>query len=138
MSAHDDDRSGTSTMPLKRRRSFLAVRNAEADGSPRIAPFPTVDEDDGIPILTEVVSAEEEGEAKAPTMAANLEELVARMVRIIEQQMACELPTLIEATLLDVATDLRAGIASTVKTALRDFVAEQKQDHSGQDHSDER
>jgi hypothetical protein len=143
MSIHEDD--GPPAMPLKRRRSFLAARHAEAGDSPirTIEPFPTAAEEDDIPILTEVVTVEEDaapldGEAPATEEApaaedapatsdsAALEELAARMVQAIDQQMAYELPTLIEATLHGAVADLRAGIASTVEAALRDFVVEQK------------
>jgi hypothetical protein len=138
---------GPLTMPSKRRRSFLAARGTESGASPMRTeePFPAVLEDDDIPILTEVVTAEEEKDVEmdaappgaetpvaedAPAVeeappASDLEALAARMAQAIDQQMAYELPTLIEATLLDVVANLRAGIASTVKAALRDFVAGQ-------------
>ncbi|MDR2614296.1 MAG: hypothetical protein LBC91_03090 [Candidatus Accumulibacter sp.] len=145
MSVHDEDGGKTPTMPLKRRRSFLAARNAKADDVPvrteEIEPIPI--EEDDIPTLTEIVTEEKKEDAsppaapdgEAPTVEeapasarTDLEELAAQMARAIDQQMAYELPTLIEATLLDTVATLRAGIASTVEAALHDFVAGQKRD----------
>jgi hypothetical protein len=116
--------------------------------------FPTTKEEEDIPLLTEVIPVENEefetegheapvfGEAfvEAPPVAPvapvapvvsdgniSIEELVTRMTEAIDQQMAYELPTLVEATLLSASEDLRTGITSTMEAALRDFVARYKQ-----------
>jgi hypothetical protein len=117
--------------------------------------FQIASEEDDIPTLTEVVTLEKEGEDAAPLAAetplvketptveemppapplpaasgqADIEALAAQMAQAINQQMSYELPTLVEATLLNIVADLRAGIASTMEAALRDFVAKQKREH---------
>ena len=58
---------------------------------------------------------------------ARLEELAAQMAEAIGRQMAYELPTLIEATLLNASEELRTGITATMEAALRDFNARRKQ-----------
>ena len=109
--------------------------------------FPFVKEEEDIPLLTEVVPVENE-ELEAPVSEEALpelppssstsspfvsepdnsvEDLVTRMTEAINQQMAYELPTLVEATLLSASEDLRKGIISTMEAALRDFVARHKQ-----------
>jgi hypothetical protein len=131
-----------------RRRNFLATRQDEAleaetlriraeiiDALP--SEIRDVKKDDDIPVLTEVVLAagearKTEDAAKAsPGSLANpevdLEELAKQMVAAIEQQLVYELPTLIEASLLNISGDLRSGITSTMQTALREFVTHYKQ-----------
>ena len=63
----------------------------------------------------------------AASVDARLEELAAQMAEAIGRQMAYELPTLIEATLLNASEDLRTGITATMEAALRDFNARRKQ-----------
>jgi hypothetical protein len=195
MNARDADDSARNPLPpLRRRRSFLASRPAESiETEPFLIetaadPFPIEAPEDSIPVLTEVVSAEDEAETplsrQAPEEAPipedlsategfepslpetspapenspmpkdspaeregfesplpgaspaisgktgpeTPEELAARMTRAIVEQMAYELPTLIEASLFSVCEELRNGIASTMETALRDFVARHKQE----------
>lgn len=133
MNNHDDSSENTG-LPVRRRRSFLAARrsdNLEADTIPIAA------EEDDIPVLTEVVTADRNEDSATPaeepapdlsaSVDARLEELVAQMAEAIGRQMACELPTLIEATLLNASEDLRTGITATMETALRDFSARRKQ-----------
>ncbi|MDR0577280.1 MAG: hypothetical protein LBI87_07025 [Candidatus Accumulibacter sp.] len=116
-----------------RRRSFLANRRDEIPGA---GAFPAETEEDDIPVLTEIVAVGEEppetpaaGAPEAdspPPPDASLEELAAQMTQAIQEQMAYELPTLIEATLLNISEELRSGITSTMEAALRDFVARRK------------
>jgi hypothetical protein len=144
MSVHDGDDSGRKPVtPLKRRRNFLATRqNRSIEAEPSLIEaletdaLPVSKEEDDLPVLTEVVSVEEEGETPvsaaprdSPTASGevSLEELATRMAEAINQQMAYELPTLIEATLLSIGADLRAGIASTMEAALRDFIDHYKE-----------
>lgn len=148
----------------KRRRSFVARRNEPAgtDGAgfqakepPGEAPAPIASDDD-LPVLTEIVPAEEEEEEQEyealvlpvppppetppvapvletpPDSAADIdvEKLAARMAQAINQQMAYELPTLVEAALLNVVAELRSGIASTIDVALHEFIARHEQTRS--------
>lgn len=77
----------------------------------------------------EVVSAEASVSEKR---AERLDEtevalLAAEIAHAIEHQLAIELPTLIEAVLLNAGEELRSGINSTMESALRDFLARRKQ-----------
>jgi hypothetical protein len=141
MSAHDGDGIENPVAPPPRRRSFLASRQdeileieihpmeTEEDGNT----FPISKEEDDIPVLTEIIAvAEKELEVpvfeeippdSATASDLGIEELAARIAQAIDRQMAYELPTLIEAALLSVSEELRAGISSTVEAALRDFIA---------------
>jgi hypothetical protein len=154
MSAGEGGERAGNSVP-GRRRSFVANRQEEAldageDGLPvqtEESPGESqtrADDDEDLPVLTEVVPAEEEEEEPAVPMlpvspppeapdppAIDIEELAARMAQAIHQQMAYELPTLIEATLLNFTADLRNGICSTVDDALREFVARHKEARSG-------
>ena len=102
---------------------------------PDILP-PAADEDD-IPLLTEVVPSDEPEDEEqiadepepepSATFDDRLEELATQMAEAIGRQMAYELPTLIEATLLNAEEGLRTGITATMDAALRDFIARRKQ-----------
>jgi hypothetical protein len=119
--------AGTSPFGGRRRRSFVAAttRNAELTSTP----LPTIDDDD-LPVLTDVVPAEVEPVSDAsnePDEEALLSIIAADLVHSIEQQLAIELPTLIEATLINAQNELRAGVNSTLEMALRDFLARRQQ-----------
>ena len=116
---------------MRRRRSFVAAQPIRAEPTPEIptltTPASTLDDD--LPVLTEVVSAEASVSEKR---AERLDEtevalMAAEIVHAIEHQLAIELPTLIEAVLLNAGEELRSGINSTMETALRDFLARRKQ-----------
>ena len=131
--------NGATGAPGRRRRSFLATKpnnRLEEDTVPAIS-----DEDD-IPVLTEIVEPEEPTSVQAQAEEAlpeeespnasvpfdtQLEELATQMAQAIGKQMAYELPTLVEATLLSASEELRQGITSTMESALRDFIARRKQ-----------
>ena len=116
---------------MRRRRSFVAAQPIRAEPIPEIptltTPASTLEDD--LPVLTEVVSAEASVSEKR---AERLDEtevalLAAEIAHAIEHQLAIELPTLIEAVLLNAGEELRSGINSTMETALRDFLARRKQ-----------
>jgi len=126
----------------RRRRSFLAEKREAPLDSDTVPAALDLEEDD-IPLLTEVVSPEAPVELETPepvespvadpiiAVEARIEELAADMAtdmaRAIAEQMAYELPTLIEATLLNAGTELRNGITATMETALREYIAQRKQ-----------
>ena len=135
-----DGGNGNAGFPTRRRRSFLAARHSErleADTIP--AALEKTAEEDDIPVLTEVVTPDQNKNQAAPAdelvpvpdlsagFDGRLEELVAQMAEAIGRQMAYELPTLIEATLLNASEELRTGITATMEAALRDFSARRKQ-----------
>ncbi len=139
-----DGGSGKAAFPTRRRRSFLAAgrsESLEADTIP--AALEKIAEEDDIPLLTEVVPPDQNENPAAPAdepvpvpvpvpdlsagFDVRLEELVAQMAEAIGRQMAYELPTLIEATLLNASEELRTGITATMEAALRDFSARRKQ-----------
>jgi len=133
--------NGTTGAPGRRRRSFLATKQDDRIEQDTV---PVKSEDEDIPVLTEVVDPEEPPSAQLQNEDATheedfqeldaslpfdtqLEELAAQMAQAIGRQMAYELPTLVEATLLSASEELRQGITSTMEAALRDFIARRKQ-----------
>ena len=127
-------RSASSLPGGRRRRSFLATtaRAAEALTEPPAPDHFAIDEqaeDDDLPVLTEIV-VEEPPPPKPPADrfdAALLAVVASDLGRALEQQLAIELPTLIEATLLNAEEGLRTGITATMEAALRDFIVHRKQ-----------
>ena len=111
----------------RRRRSFVAATVDKAN-VPSSA-TPAAEEDEDIPILTEIVPEE----TPAPETPAVLDEeallaiIASDLVRSLEQQLAIELPTLIEAALINAQMELRSGINSTMNMALRDFLERRQQ-----------
>ena len=108
----------------RRRRSFVASTVDKTPPTPRAA-----EDDEDIPILTEIVP-ENVPAAEVPTVhdeEALLEIIASDLVRNLEQQLAIELPTLIEAALVNAQIELRSGISSTLNMALRDFLARRQQ-----------
>ena len=96
--------------------------------SPATGTPPTAIEDD-LPLLTEVVSAEETvTEARPDRIDETLLAVIAAdLVHTLQQQIAIELPTLIEASLLSAQDELRNGINSTLELALQNFLARRQQ-----------
>ncbi len=108
---------------MRRRRSFVATPPA-----PLSMPQP-VAEDDDIPVLTEVISAEaavSEGSTNRVD-ETQITLLASDLAEAIGQQLTYELPTLLEAVLINAGEELRLGITATMETALRDYIARRKQ-----------
>lgn len=124
-------RSGGNAFGGRRRRSFIAAQaNVAVDAAD--TPLPSI-EDEDLPVLTDVVPAEPE---PAPEPEADhrdrdderlLSIIAADLVCSIEQQLAIELPMLIEASLINAQNELRTGISSIMGMALRDFLAHRQQ-----------
>lgn len=116
---------------MRRRRSFVAAQPIRAEPIPEIptltTPASTLEDD--LPVLTEIVSAEASVSEKRVERLDETEValMAAEIAHAIEHQLAIELPTLIEAVLLNASEELRSGINSTMETALRDFLARRKQ-----------
>ncbi len=111
---------------MRRRRSFVATPAGQADAPSGKTPAA---EDDTLPVLTEVICAEA---AIAGGRNDRLDErqvslLASEIALAIGEQLNQELPTLLEAALLNAGEELRAGIAASMETALRDFLARRKQ-----------
>ena len=109
----------------RRRRSFIAAPATSEE------PFELLahpDEDD-LPVLTEIVSVEA---AVSEPVHDHFDEtlisiIASDLVQSLEQQLAIELPTLIEASLINAQNELRAGVSSTLELALRDFLERRRQ-----------
>ena len=112
---------------MRRRRSFVATQPATPP-APLGMPQP-VAEDDDIPVLTEVISAEaavSEGSTNRVD-ETQITLLASDLAEAIGQQLTYELPTLLEAVLINAGEELRLGITETMETALRDYIARRKQ-----------
>ena len=93
---------------MRRRRSFVASVSGKTE--PISAPPPPISDDEDLPVLTEVVSAEAiipETQPEPYDEEALLAIVAADLVRTLERQLAIELPSLIEATLLNAQEELR-------------------------------
>lgn len=106
--------------PLTRRRRSFVARQRDSQQTHTIAPLPVPDEEEEIPVLTEVVPLEDPLEDR-------IEQLASQMAQAICEQMAYELPTLIEASLINAGKELRDGVTSAMETALREFITRRKQ-----------
>lgn len=109
---------------MQRRRTFVATRSV----SP--APLPAA-EDDDLPVLTEVVSPEA---AVAEPKTEHFDDtqvtlLASEIAHAFAEQLASDLPGLLETALLNAGKELRTGIATIMESALRDFLARRKQLH---------
>jgi len=122
----------------RRRRSFVAAATDTVELPVHSLPTGGIDgpEDfDDLPVLTEIVTAEATVAAVAAVAAPEpdpidetlLSIIAADLIHSIENQLAIELPTLIEATLLNAQNELRTGVNSTLEMALRDFLARRQQ-----------
>ncbi|WP_301100363.1 hypothetical protein [Propionivibrio sp.] len=113
---------------MRRRRSFVAAPANNSEAANVLLP---VIEDDDLPVLTEIVSAEtafaEDSSNRFDETQVSL--LASDIAHAIGQQMTFDLPCLLEAVLLHAGEELRAGITATMETALRDFIARRKQLH---------
>ncbi len=112
---------------MRRRRSFVATPSAKGANSRLRTPV----NDDDLPVLTEVVSAEAAVSEGGPDRFDETQVLIlaSDIAYAIGQQLTDDLPTLLETALLTAGEELRAGITSTMETALRDFIAKRKQLH---------
>lgn len=141
---------------MRRRRSFVAQRNepeavAVQEPSAELLTYP---DDEDIPELTEIVAPENDAleyamadpapQESPPAPAASIDanadrieslaqDVAQEIAQAIEQQIAYELPSLLEATLSKASEELRAGIHSTIETALRDFSARRKAQQQASD-----
>ena len=112
---------------MRRRRSFVATQPATPP-APLGMPQP-VAEDDDIPVLTEVISAEaavSEGSTNRVD-ETQITLLASDLAEAIGQQLTYELPTLLEAVLINAGEELRLGITATMETALRDYIGRRTQ-----------
>jgi len=110
----------------RRRRNFVATPISRAAPA---AMAKVALEDDDLPVLTEIVSAEaavsEDRTDRFDETQVTL--LASDIAHAIGQQLTDDMPSLLEAALLNAGEELRAGITSTMETALRDFIARRKQ-----------
>lgn len=112
---------------MRRRRSFVAAPPASLPA--QIVETPQVVEEDDIPVLTEVVSAEAAVYEGSPHREddTQITLLASDLAHAIGRQLAYELPTLLEAVLINAGEELRVGITETMEAALRDYIARRKQ-----------
>ena len=112
---------------MRRRRSFVAAPPA---GQPaHIVETQRIVEEDDIPVLTEVVSADAAVYEGSPHREddTQITLLASDLAHAIGQQLTYELPTLLEAVLINAGEELRIGITETMEAALRDYIARRKQ-----------
>jgi len=114
---------------MRRRRSFVAAPASKPESASVTNLPPPAVEDDDLPVLTEVVSADacvaEESIDRFDETQLSL--LASDIAHAIGQQLTLDLPSLLETALLNAGEQLRAGISATMETALRDFIARRKQ-----------
>ena len=114
---------------MRRRRSFVAAPPASQPAHIDIVETPRIVEEDDIPVLTEVVSAEAAVSEESPHREddTQITLLASDLAHAIGQQLTYELPTLLEAVLINAGEELRIGITETMEAALRDYIARRKQ-----------
>ncbi len=114
---------------MRRRRSFVATPPASQPAHIDIVETPRIVEEDDIPVLTEVVSAEAAVSEESPHREddTQITLLASDLAHAIGQQLTYELPTLLEAVLINAGEELRIGITETMEAALRDYIARRKQ-----------
>ena len=140
---------------MRRRRSFVAKAPAplasdaedSAAGEPDRGTAPSIDaapragrldaadatdELDDLPVLTDVVAVDDDTEEAGNRFQERIDEtqvalLAAQIAHAIGEQLASDLPRLIEAALDSTGEQLSHGISATMETALHDFIARRRQ-----------
>ncbi len=124
---------GTSTSQVFTPQVAPAPANSVSLNVPTVPPIPAISSMLATPppqmpeLSLEVpITADTAFSADMEAAKTQAEELANQMMQAISKQMAYELPSLIEATLMSVSVELRTGIMATMDAALRDFVASRK------------
>ena len=124
--------------PPRRRRSFLANRtDLRVEPPARIPPWPVTPADDDLPVLTEILPGEESQEepddadvqeTEAPVSDdARIQALAAQRVQALEDDIAKELPVLVDTALLDVMQELPEKLRSALEKALHEAITRRQQ-----------
>lgn len=119
--AGSDHRDGSRR--LRRRRSFLASTTPADSSASRTPATPSGEDEDDLPVLTEVVLPAPE--VPAEDRARLRETLAAELAERLDQQLQSEMPVLVEAALLTATDHLQNGIAATIAAVLHDFIEQQ-------------
>ena len=139
---------------MRRRRSFVAKAPAaapltdgfanDADGDSAMGAAPLLgkgtqvnaldaaEEFDDLPVLTDVVAVEDDIDGAGDRLQERIDEtqvalLAAQIAHTIGEQLARDLPGLIETALASAGEQLSHGIGATMETALQDFIARRRQ-----------
>lgn len=119
---------------IQKRRSYVAQvdpPNGAAGGRP-IEVAAAVNEDDDVPVLTEVVDIAEVS-IDAPATAGPtpvepmLDAIAAELANALHQRLADELPSLLDTAFEHFSDEVRAGIRGITETAVRDFIERRRQ-----------
>lgn len=107
---------------VRSRRSFVAGA-ASASARPEVG-------DEEFPVLTDVVDITEisvETPAAPVPLQPMLDALAADLSRAIEERLAAELPELLQAAFEHADQEMRRGMAASIESTTRDFLARRQQ-----------
>ncbi len=130
---------------MRRRRSFVAKAPApapvlsetvgdDAGGRDGVAATTTGEGDDldDLPVLTDVIAIDDDFNDAGNRLQERIDDtrvalLAAEIAHAIGEQLAADLPQLIETALDSAGEQLSRGIGATMETALQDFIARRRQ-----------
>lgn len=133
---------------MRRRRSFVAKAPApvpvasqsvdsapggqDRNAAPTIGGVEDLEDLDDLPVLTDVVAIDDEFNVAGNRLHERIDEtqvalLAAQIAHAIGEQLAADLPQLIETALDSAGEQLSRGIGATMETALQDFIARRRQ-----------
>ena len=136
--ASPDEMAGS---PPRRRRSFLANRTDQGlEPAVPVPSWPTAPVDDDLPLLTEILPGDEPEEDSVDTAGtdapdaettvsddARIQTLAAQMVQSLEDDIARELPALVDAALLGLTQELPEKLRSALEKALHEVITRRQQ-----------
>lgn len=120
---------------IRKRRSYVAQGDLPRETgarAPQVEAFPAANEDDDVPVLTEVVDiAEVSTDAPIRTgptpIEPMLDAIAAELVNALQQRLADELPPLLDTAFEHFSAEVRVGIRGITDTAVRDFIERRRQ-----------
>jgi hypothetical protein len=124
MATHDDaNLVSRADLLMQRRRNFVATPTTAPVAPSNVAASTDVTENDDIPVLTEVLSAEHASTTiTAPVGATSLPLLSAELRQAIEQHLDRELPGLLAASVGRLEADLRRSMLAAMDAALKELI----------------
>lgn len=128
------DRPDRPFSPRPNRRRFVAERVDQPEVS--AAPF---DDDDDLPLLTEVVDLSVAAPAIAPLPPLFTDADAETIVATVEASLCAQIPALIAAAAATLEEDLKRGLTALVEDSLRDALADYlpEPDFSGDEPEEE-